>query len=161
MTIMQDESVFESEAQSTSPFGARLEFAMSYARMNGAMLRRALQRDHGVILTRSTLSKILRGRIRSYRHTMEVAETLGVNPKWLQSGRETMTDLTGRLSSKERGMADVKRIARQYLIPPKRSDIVRFHDKLITAAGRNQISHNTIALLDHVLTNALAEEDDG
>lgn len=140
--------------------GARLDFAMSYARMNGSMLRRALERDHGVVLTRSTLSKILRHRIKSSKYTMEIAETLGVNAKWLQTGRETMTDITGRLSSKERGLSDVKRIARQYLIPPRRADIVRLHDKLITAATKNQLSHADISLLDAVLSRALADDED-
>jgi|GEM_PF-5719820 len=153
-----DEAV-EREANSTSPFGARLDFAMSYARMNGRMVRDALERDHGIVLTRSTLSKLLRGRIKTSRHTMEIAETLGVNPKWLQSGRETMTDITGRLSSKERGLSDVKRIARQYLIPQNRADIVRLHDKLISAASKNQLSHSDVNLLDHVLSRALTDDD--
>ena len=91
---------------------------------------------------------------------MEIAEVLGVNPKWLQTGRETMTDITGRLSSKERGMNDVKRIARQYLIPQNRADIVRLHDKLITAAAKNQLSHHDVSLLDHVLSRALIDDDE-
>ncbi|MDC9603162.1 helix-turn-helix transcriptional regulator [Pseudoalteromonas sp. GABNS16G] len=147
-------------ANSTSPFGARLDFAMSYARKNGRMLREQLDKDHGITLTRSTLSKLLRGRIKSSKHTMEIAEVLGVNPKWLQTGRETMTDITGRLSSKERGMNDVKRIARQYLIPQNRADIVRLHDKLITAAAKNQLSHHDVSLLDHVLSRALIDDDE-
>lgn len=79
------------EAVPATGLGARLDFAMCYARMNGSMLRKALERDHGVVLTRSTLSKILRHKIRSSKYTMEIAETLGVNPKWLQTGRETIT----------------------------------------------------------------------
>jgi len=146
-------------ASQTSDLGARLDYAMSYARMNGRMLRDSLERDHGITLTRSTLSKILRGHILTSKHTMEIAEVLGVNPKWLQTGRETMTDITGRLSSKERGLSDVKRIARQYLIPPRRADTVRLHDKLITAASKNQLSHSDVNLLDHVLSRALADED--
>ena len=152
--------VVNRRAGNDSGLKARLEFAMSYARMNGRMLREALHRDHGITLTRSTLSKLLRGRIKSSRHTMEIAETLGVNPKWLQTGRETMTDITGRLSSKERGLADVKRIARDYLIPPKRADIVRLHDKLITAASKNQLTHSDVTLLDHVLTRALVGDEE-
>jgi len=148
------------EAVPATGLGARLDFAMCYARMNGSMLRKALERDHGVVLTRSTLSKILRHKIRSSKYTMEIAETLGVNPKWLQTGRETMTDITGRLSSKERGLSDVKRIARSYLIPPKRADIVRLHDKLITAATKNQLSPSDVALLDAVLTRALADKEE-
>lgn len=144
----------------TTPFAARLDFAMTYARMNGAMLRKVLKRDHGIVLTRSTLSKILRSRIKSSKHTMEIAEVLGVNPKWLQTGRETMTDVTGRLSSKDRGLADVKRIARQYLIPQKRADVVRLHDKLISAATNNQLSYDNVEMLTFMLDKILAEQSE-
>lgn len=143
--------------QDESPFAARLDFAMSYARMNGAMLRKNLYRDHGITLTRSTLSKILRSKIKSSKHFMEIAETLGVNPKWLQTGRETMTDLTGRLSSKDRGLSDVKRIARQYLVPQTRADVCRLHDKLITAATNNQLSHEHVEMLNFMLDKILLE----
>ncbi|ONF42469.1 hypothetical protein BTO32_14745 [Marinobacter lutaoensis] len=140
-----------------SPLAARLDFAMRYARMNRSMLRKAMMRDHGINLTRSTLSKILNGTIKSSRYTMEIAECLGVNPKWLQTGRETMTDVTGRLSTKDRGLSDVKRIARQYLIPPKRTDIVRLHDRLITAAARNQLSYEDVEMLSFMLDKMLNE----
>jgi len=150
----------ETVAEDSSPFAARLDFAMAYARMNGSLLRKSLERDYGVVLTRSTLSKILRGRIKSSKHTMEIAEVLGVNAKWLQTGRETMTDITGRLSSKERGLSDVKRIARQYLIPQRRADVCRLHDKLITAATNNQLTHDNVEMLNFMLDKILSEKEE-
>lgn len=144
----------------SAKIGPRLDFALSHARMSRKMLIDALKRDYGIVLSRSTLSKLLTGTQETTKYTMEIADILGVNPRWLQTGRETMTDMTGRLSSKHRGLADVKRIARTHIIPPKRADIVRLHDKLITAAFNNRLSQCDVALLDTTLTRLVGPEND-
>lgn len=139
------------------PLGARLSFAMQHACKNGAMLRQELEDNYGVTLTRSNLSKLLRGQIEYTRHVMEIAEVLGVNPRWLNSGAETMTDVTGRLSSRDRALSDVKRLARTHIFPPNRPDLIRFHGSLITAAKNHQISRDDLKLLDSMLTRIVKD----
>lgn len=139
------------------PLGARLSFAMQHACKNGAMLRQELEDNYGITLTRSTLSKLLRGQIEYTRHVMEIAEVLGVNARWLNSGMETMTDVTGRLSSRDRALSDVKRLARTHIFPPNRPDLIRFHGSLITAAKNHQISREDLKLLDSMLTRIVKD----
>lgn len=143
--------------QAGHPLGARLSFAMHHACKNGTMLREELKDNYDINLTRSTLSKLLRGRIEYTRHVMEIAEVLGVNARWLNSGVETMTDVTGRLSNRDRALADVKRLARTHIFPPNRPDLIRFHGTLVTAAKNHQISRDDLTLLDSMLNRIIKD----
>lgn len=158
---MAKSDVKEVTYQAGHPLGARLSFAMQHACKTGGQLRQELEDNYGINLTRSTLSKILRGRVEHTRYVMEIAEVLGVNPRWLNSGVQTMTDMTGRLSNKDRAVADVKRLSRTHLFPPNRADLIRFHDRFLTASRLGQVSRDDLTLLDSVLGRIVADRSSG
>ena len=139
------------------PLGARLSFAMQHACKNVSMLRKELMDNYGIDISRSTMSKMQRGQIEHTKYVIEIAETLGVNPKWLNSGSETMTDVTGRLSNRERAVADVKRLARTHLFPPNRADLIRLHDRMMTAARLNQLTREDVMLIDQMLERIMVD----
>ncbi|WP_018404605.1 transcriptional regulator [Marinobacter gelidimuriae] len=140
-------------------FAARMEFAMMYARMTTPRLRQRMMEDYGIRLSKSTMSKILNGKTKRTRFFMEMADVLGVNPRWLATGKESMVDTTGRLSSKDQALKDVKRLVKQYLVPPKRSDLIRMHDKLTDAVSRNRLSRDNTALLEQMLSTVLGDQE--
>lgn len=139
---------------------ARVEQAMSYANVNRKMLLNQLMTDYGVDLSRSGLSKILGAKVRYTRYAYQIAQVLAVNPQWLSSGEETMTDLTGRLSSKQRGVRDLRRIAKDYVIPPKRADIVRYFNRLVASIKDNKLSHDDIELMNLLLRRMVQVSDE-
>lgn len=138
---------------------ARVEQAMRYANMNRGMLRKQLEVNFGLSLSRSALSKIINAKVRHTRYALEMAQVMGVNPRWLSSGEETMTDLTGRLSSKDKAVRDLRRIARDYVIPPRRADIARYYNRLVAAIDNNQLSFEDIELLNQILNRVTNSTD--
>lgn len=140
-------------------FAARMEFAMMYARMTTPMLRKRMKEDYGITISKSGMSKILNGQTRRTRYFFEMADIMGVNPRWLAMGKETMIDSTGRLSSRDQAAKDVKRLVKQYLVPPRRSDLVRLHDKLVDIMAGNRLSRHNVDLLENILSTVLSNHE--
>lgn len=138
---------------------ARVEQAMRYANMNRNMLRKQLLANFGLDVSRSALSKILCAKVRHTRYALEMAQVMGVNPRWLATGEETMTDLTGRLSSKDKAVRDLRRIAKDYVIPPRRADIARYYNRVVAAIDNNQLSFDDIELMSQVLNRVTNSKD--
>jgi hypothetical protein len=141
-------------------FSARMSFAMMYARMSTTQLRQRMLGDYGITLSKSTMSKILNKKTRRTRYFLEMADIMGVNPRWLATGKENMVDSTGRLSNRDQAAKDVKRLVKQYLVPPKRSDLVRFHDKLVGIMAANRLSRHNVDLLENILSTVLNSYED-
>jgi len=112
-------------------FGARMSAALHHARLTPADLHRRLAHVHGIHVSRSTVYDACNGLVARTRFTMEIAEICGVNTRWLATGEGYMFDITGRLSSKEAAMRDIKRLLRQHIIPPNRADLVRQADEFL------------------------------
>lgn len=138
---------------------ARVEQAMRYSNMNRHMLRKQLLVNFGLEVSRSALSKILCAKVRHTRYALEMAQVMGVNPRWLATGEETMTDLTGRLSSKDKAVRDLRRIAKDYVIPPRRADIARYYNRVVAAIDNNQLSYDDIELMAQVLNRITTHTD--
>lgn len=132
--------------------GARVEFALMYARLRPMQMRERLRADYGVDVSRTNIYKLIGGGIRRTKYFMEIAEICGVNAKWLATGKGVMVDMTGRLSSKEEAARDVRRLLTQYVIPPNRNDIVRLHGRLVSMTQTGSLTPEVIQNLADVLS---------
>lgn len=131
--------------------GARVEFALMYARLRPMQLKKRLAVDYGVEMSKTNVYKLLNGGIRRTRYFMEIAEICGVSAKWLSTGQGYMVDMTGRLSAKDEATRDVRRLLTQHVIPPNRNDVVRLHGRLITMLQNGSLTPAAVRDMEDAL----------
>lgn len=132
------------QPEEAAGLGARVEFALVYARLRPMQLRDRLLTDYGISMSRTNTYKLVGGQIRRTKYFMEIAEVCGVSAKWLATGKSTMVDMTGRLSNREEAARDVRRLLTQYVIPPNRNDIVRLHGRLVSMTQKGSLTPDVV-----------------
>lgn len=138
--------------------GARVEFALMYARLKPMQLRKRLYTEYGIHISKSNVYNIVGGEVRRTKYFMEIAEICGVNAKWLATGKGFMVDMTGRVSTQEEALRQVRQLMTQHIIPPNRNDLVRFHGRLVTLMEKRALKPEVVAELDQLLTSHLGSE---
>ena len=138
--------------------GARLEFALMHARLKPMEMKERLRVEYAIDMSRTNVYKLLNGDIQRTRYFMEIAEICGVNARWLSTGHGYMTDMSGRLSSKDQAHKDVQRLLSQHVVPPNRNDILRLHGRLMGLIHQSLLTPELVSQLDQALDALLDDE---
>lgn len=138
--------------------GARVSFALMYARLRPMALRDRLLSEYGIHISRSNIYNIANGGVQRTKYFMEIAEICGVNAKWLATGKGFMVDMSGRVSTQEEAIRHVRQLMTQHIIPPNRNDLVRFHGRLVALIEKRALTPEGVKELERVMAT-LVEAD--
>lgn len=139
------------EPKKGAGLGARLEFALMHARLKPMDLRQRLRVEYGIDMSRTNTYKMVNGGIQRTRYFMEIAEICGVNARWLATGHGYMTDLSGRLSSKDQAHKDIQRLLSQHVVPPNRNDILRLHGRMMGLMHQSLLTPDLVTQIEQTL----------